>query len=253
MTNIDAYDILEEGGEYMIQILICDDNPLHSEEIQVMIQKLIPKDITVNYIKTKSKEESLNYIRKGQEHSWIIFMDILLSDKENGIEIAQEIQKIIPTAQIIFVTGYMEWCTKAGRADPIYFLTKPIEEDDLKFAVKKAFEHLKQDRVFFRQKGKVLSIPVADIIYAERNLRQTNICSISKEIYTVSDKIEDLLKLLDPITFVSPHKSFLVNLQYVTSITSQEIVLCKEYSIPISHTKSKKIKQQYMTYINGLI
>ena len=86
MTNIDAYDILEEGGEYMIQILICDDNPLHSEEIQVMIQKLIPKDITVNYIKTKSKEESLNYIRKGQEHSWIIFMDILLSDKENGIE-----------------------------------------------------------------------------------------------------------------------------------------------------------------------
>ena len=80
MTNIDAYDILEEGGEYMIQILICDDNPLHSEEIQVMIQKLIPKDITVNYIKTKSKEESLNYIRKGQEHSWIIFMDILVQE-----------------------------------------------------------------------------------------------------------------------------------------------------------------------------
>lgn len=243
----------KRGGINVLRILICDDNAIHAEEIQFLIQKLLPKDFTVSFLKANSKEECIRAIEKELNQSWIIFMDIVLEGGINGIQIAKEIQSILPTAQLIFVTGEIAWCTKVGQADPIYFLTKPIDEQDLKFALKKALRNLKQNRLFFSIKGKNFSIQISDILYAERNLRQTKIYTKNGEILQVTNKIEEILESLDPIEFISPHKSYLVNLQYVTSITSQSMMICDEIYIPISHAKSPEIKQKYLNYVSCLI
>lgn len=241
------------GGINVLRILICDDNAVHAEEIQCLVQKMMPQGLTVSFVKVSSREECMRLIERESNRSWIIFMDIVLGSGINGIQIAREIQSILPTAQLIFVTGEIAWCTKAGQADPIYFLTKPIDEQDLKFALKKALRNLKQNRLFFGIKGKNFSIQISDVLYAERDRRQTKIYTKKGEIFQVTNKIEEILELLDPIEFISPHKSYLVNLQYVTSITSQSMMLCDEIYIPISHAKSPEIKQKYLNYVSYLI
>ncbi len=237
----------------MLHILICDDQPLHIQEIQRQVQQLLPEQLAVTFHTAQGQQECFACIRQQGGSDWILLMDIVLQEEQNGIEIARQMQQLVPNAQLIFITGYIDWCTKAGRADPIYFLTKPLRREDLQFALQKALCNLRKEKLFFSVKGKELSVRTAEILYAERNLRQTHIHTLGGETLQVSQKIEQLEQQLDPVQFASPHKSFLVNLQFVSNISAAGVQLENGETLPISHLRRSDFKKSYLRYAGQMI
>lgn len=48
--------------------------------------------------------------------------------------------------------------------------------------------------------------------------------------------------------FMKPHRSYLVNMQYVDNINNHQVILQTLSSIPVAQGKAKEIKQQYLNY-----
>ena len=47
---------------------------------------------------------------------------------------------------------------------------------------------------------------------------------------------------------MKPHRSYLVNMQYVDNINNHQVILQTLSSIPVAQGKAKEIKQQYLNY-----
>ena len=65
-------------------------------------------------------------------------------------------------------------------------------------------------------------------------------------------KLDDLSRELEGYPeFVRPHRSFLINLEYVRNISNKTITLENLAEIPIPHGKCSEIKNQYLDYAFG--
>lgn len=61
--------------------------------------------------------------------------------------------------------------------------------------------------------------------------------------------MDDLARQLAPYEiFLRPHRSFLVNMEYVQNISSRAVTLTNRVQIPIPHGKSSDIRRQYLEY-----
>lgn len=229
-------------------ILVCDDNPLHGKEIARQALQALPTGVYAAITTCVSGAQALESIQKDVEAQWIVLLDIIFPANEDGIQIAQEINRIAPHALIIFITGDITKCTKAGRAEYIYFLTKPIDEQDLQYALDKAVKKFSTGRLFFEQKGAGFTIRASDILYVERVGRRSYIHT-RKKVYDVAEKLNAIFEQTDHYSFVFSHKSYLVNLEHVTAITPRDFVMVNQELVPISHPRYPEIKQRYMEYI----
>lgn len=235
-----------------MNIAVCEDNPLHLKEISLLLSEIMPEK-TYRIDTYVSGKALLLRIDKIPEHYQIILMDIRLTGNENGILIAREINRRNAGIQIIFITGDIMWATKAGLADFVYFITKPIKKEALTFAIQKAKNKINKSRVTFQSKACSRTVFYRDILYIERICRTSHIHLYNGEIISASESLDQILKQLDQRIFGQCHKSFLVNLEYVTSFTSTEFMLLDKYVVPISRRMLKKIKNLYMDFECTLI
>ena len=61
--------------------------------------------------------------------------------------------------------------------------------------------------------------------------------------------MDELARQLAPYEiFLRPHRSFLVNMEYVQNISSRAVTLTNLVQIPIPHGKSSDIRRQYLEY-----
>ena len=74
------------------------------------------------------------------------------------------------------------------------------------------------------------------------HLRSGKVIECTEPFSTVCDN------LMKYGCFIKPHRSFLVNMQYVDTIANHQIVLQTLSSVPIAQGKAKEIKQQYLAY-----
>ncbi|MBT4413260.1 MAG: response regulator, partial [Polaribacter sp.] len=115
-----------------MNVLIIEDEKPAARRLNRMLTAL---DLEVQQM-LHSVEESLNWLQNN-EHPELIFLDIQLSDGLS-FEIFEEIEV---KSAIIFTTAYDEYALKAFKLNSIYYLLKPLDEDELKVAVDKYKEN----------------------------------------------------------------------------------------------------------------
>jgi len=117
----------------MNAIIIEDEKPA-ARRLNRMLDKLEVPIIAVLH----SVEESISWFQKN-EHPDIIFLDIQLSD---GLSF-EIFDKVKIQSSIIFTTAYDEYALQAFKLNSIDYILKPIDDDELKAAVNKYEELLK--------------------------------------------------------------------------------------------------------------
>lgn len=116
-----------------MNIIIVDDEHLALGAISRVINDLYPMS-TVNTFSSASK--AIEYTSKNKVD--IAFLDIELPGT-NGLELASELQKLLPGINIIFTTGHAEYALPALNLFASGYLLKPITAE----AVKKEIENLR--------------------------------------------------------------------------------------------------------------
>lgn len=225
-----------------ISIAICDDEQEELDLIHSMV---------MSYGKKKKlsieKFLSADMLLKCPSCTWdIVFMDIEMQPP-TGFEAASILSKHKPKPLIIFVTKSSAYTTR-GYGIAFRYLVKPINFTEFTDAMDSACEELAANRFSFRIDNSLFSIPLTEIYYLESFGHLAIIHTADKE-YRIRASLMDLLDQLPQNRIGAPHKSYLVNMEYINKATATEIVLTNGVHIPISRRKRQEFNEAFFRYL----
>jgi two-component system LytT family response regulator len=248
----------------MIKALIIDDEPGIRKMISLMLKQHCP-DVR---IAGEAGSVASGYEMVLDMKPDLVFLDIRMDDG-TGFDLLQKFDKV--DFHVIFVTAFEEYAVKAFRFSAIDYLLKPVDSEELIAAVEK-LDHMliaeedlrvtnlirnmkegdKEDKkVVLRTQDRFHFVKVSDILYCESDGNYTTFYLENDAKITISKSLKDYEEILSGYTFFRPHKSYLINLAYVTGFEKSEggfIIMKNKASIPISYRK----KEEFLRIVEGM-
>jgi two-component system, LytTR family, response regulator len=243
-----------------LRAVIIDDSAQARKLLRLMLMEFAPE---VKHIgEAENVEEGLRLIQNTQPDA--IFLDIEMPGK-TGLQLAEILQKRTFSGNIVFTTAYNAHALKAFRLSAIDYLLKPIQEDQLLEAVEKLKEEKKnrdnENRLktlssnLREERGEVLCIPMQngfeylplnEIEYFEADGSYVKIFCVNNRSKTVSKNLKYFESALTDCTnFVRTHRSFLVNLDFVTNYSKSDggyLTLKRNVQIPVSRERKQAVQ-----------
>lgn len=171
---------------------------------------------------------------------------------EDGITAAKEIRQYDKTVHIIFLTSSTEFAVESYVVGAYFYLLKPIWEDSffpLMDSVMAACRRAEQRSLVLRCKSGISRIELEKLLYCEVLNRTLVFHLTDGRILESTGSMDELArKLAEYPCFLRPHRSFLVNMEYIRSITAKTLVLTDGAQIPIPRGRAADIKNQYLEY-----
>lgn len=229
-----------------MRVAVCDDQPLICREVEQHL-----RDFEVHY--HCNMEISVYQTGKALLSAdilfHIIFLDIEL-DKENGIEVAEQYRKNNDSL-IIFLTSHVEEMPNGYKVRAFRFLVKPINIKLFHEALNAAIDEINSERKLQVQSDeKTIIISTKNIIYVEAGDR----CSCVRTedgFYRNPMILSEMYDYLGGREFYMPHRSYIVNMDYIREIEKKQIVMRNGERIEISKLKWKQFNDYFHRYLRG--
>ena len=232
----------------MFEIFVCDDDINITEFLKFFIMKHFGDEYKV--VTMNRCQELIGMIEMNEHVPDILIMDINLKDG-NGIETVKHLQKLHPKLKVIYLTGIINYATAIFETNPAYFLVKPINENNLSDAITKVSKEIefdKSDSIVVKTNGSEIILYRREIMYVESQGRKLVLYMSNgkkSEIYEKMDVIQEQLGA----SFIRSHKSFLINMKYITERTNKEFYLSDGKVLPISKPNLKDAKIKFISYL----
>ena len=235
-------------GDFLMRIAICDDEKKCIDDI-------------VRHINFFSKDNQIqmqkSIFTSGEEliSSGISF-DIAILDVEmdgmNGIKLGEYLRKINHHIILIYITAHKQYLDDALNLNAVRFFEKPIDSGRFYRGLKDAIDRIDNSTInFYLKDGTVTErINAKDIIYVEIENRKSKVITLNKT-YHSAEHISFWSDKLTGTVFVSPHKSYIINLNFVTSYERNHIILNEQYNIPIAKSKQTEFYRQFIRFMEG--
>ena len=235
----------------MIKAAFCDDDLLEIDEINALFDRYcVAHDKKIAGAVFHSPLELLAEIEKGV-HFDILFLDVIMPG-QNGINVAREIRQYDRTTKIIFLTSSSEFAVESYTVGAFFYYVKPIKAEVFRQLMDAAIsecEKEKQGSLILRCKSGITRIDLEKLVYCEvmgHNLVFHLDDGIKFESTGSMDELSSELEKYG--CFLRPHRSFLINMEYIKSISYKAITLNNLEKIPIPHGKCSEIKNLYFNY-----
>ena len=232
----------------MFEIFVCDDDINITEFLKFFIMKHFGAEYKV--ITMNRCQELIGMIEMNERVPDVLIMDINLKDG-NGIDTVKYLQKRHPKLKVIYLTGIINYATAIFETNPAYFLVKPINENSLIDAIAKVSKEIefdKSDSIVIKTNGSEFILYRRDIVYVESQGRKLVFYMADgkkSEIYEKMDVVQEQLGA----SFIRSHKSFLINMKYITERTNKEFCLSDGKVLPISKPNLKDAKIKFISYL----
>lgn len=241
----------------MIKTIIVDDEINAREFLEKLLIRYFPDKFVV-LERCKNVDEAIVAIEKHNPE--LVFLDIQMP-KKNGFELIKELKLI--NFEIIFTTAHSEFAIDAIKISALDYLLKPINYIDLLGAVKR-FEKkvlkVKEDNylklliknidtgssgyknIAFPTESGFELIKVNSILYCVADNNYCKIVSLDGTITTLSKSLKHVEECLPSDIFQRIHKSYLVNLNYVSRFNKTNdllVELTNGENLPVSIRKKE--------------
>lgn len=239
----------------MIHIAICDDNLSDTEYIEKQLIQLesclsISIDIQIFY----SGESFCKSINKSCPFD-IVLMDIEM-DGIDGIVAGEKLRADDENdwVLLIYISSHENYFRRLFDVQPYGFIQKPLDTNEFYDKLKKAIQKIvklrengKSKILPIYQKGQEILIPMNKILYLESKVRVIHLFTTDGMIRYYGTLSKEARKLSRD-EFVRTHQSYIVNLQYIKIVTSNNLTLINDMLIPISCNRRNLVKERYMGY-----
>ncbi|MES2418873.1 MAG: LytTR family DNA-binding domain-containing protein [Bacteroidota bacterium] len=233
------------------QCLIVDDNEIERDAIEMHLRKI--NGIEISAVCSNGPAAAAILLKEPID---IVFSDIDMPEI-SGLGLLKSI-KTPPV--FIFITSYTEYAAESFNLDALDFIVKPATFERLLKAANKAIEYLDlkksaklnkdpgkapapfEGHFFLKETKGYTRLNYADVIYIE------SMGDFSK-IFTAHHKHITLVNLKNlerqlPIYFTRVHKQYIINLNQIATISTNEIHLNHDYLVPLSLANKSELMQK---------
>ncbi len=209
----------------LIRILIVDDERYARDELRHLLSEYPSVDIVGE---AESGEEAV--VQAIQHKPDVVFMDIEMP-KMNGMEAAKSLLELKHSPSIVFATAYPEFAAEAFRYEAVDYLLKPYDEEQLQETIKRLEKQFVQQapvatisevkasgKLAVEREGEIHYLEPKEILYIFREEKSSKIITNQGE-FEIKTPLKDLEARLQHFSFFRIHKSYLVNLEYITKLS----------------------------------
>jgi two-component system, LytTR family, response regulator len=234
-----------------MKALIVDDEPRARRILEELLKEYCP---TVEVIDTA--DDVPNAVKAIQKHKPdVVFLDIEMP-QYTGFQLFEFFEEI--TFEVIFTTAYRDYALQAFQVDASDYLLKPIQIGLLMQAVEKVQKYIEAKkqtnntnaihRITVPFSEGLMFLEPQDIITLKAEGSYTQVCLVEDKKVLVSKNIKFFEDLLKDSFFFRPHRSFIINLNFVKQYLRQDggiIVMENGDQVYISREKRDEFLQKY--------
>lgn len=224
-----------------MRILILDE----MESVYQRLCELIDeknKNIAIKRVKTTFA--MVTHIYDEVKGDLDLLMVNITNNSEEFVMAVAAIQSYFPQIHVVFYSEHTDCAELIFEAEPTYFLKLPLSESKMGKAISRVMQHIQKDGeqlLSFRFRGQLQKIPIQSILYIESIGRKLFIY-LQDDFREVNMTLDEIMSKL-PERFYQCHRSYIVNLDKVTRVGSDGIVLNNNYEVPIARARMKEVKE----------
>ncbi len=240
----------------MYHIALCDDEVTELNKTEFILNMYQRKNPRCEFVidRFENANELLGMIREKDYIPNLVLLDIYMPEKM-GITAAKEIRDMGNKGRIIFLTASMDHALDAFRVDATQYLVKPVSEKELFPVLDKILEEIEQEQkkyLLLKIEDRVCRIMLNNIIYCEAQgkfqyLYLTD--GTQSQLRMTMAKIYEMLSLYEAFTKVGI--AYIVNMEHIESLNSQDIFLDNGKSIHLPRGAYQPLREKYFQYYCG--
>jgi two-component system LytT family response regulator len=179
---------------------------------------------------------------------------------------------------LAFVTAYDEYAVRAFEVNAVDYLLKPVEKARLRETINRAQERIEHaeivaeqashvgaaidayetlarppylERIPVRRREDVVIVPVQQIASIVADGELLHIATVQKERHTITYRLKDLERRLDPSRFLRLGRGTLVNVDLITRMNTMPggthvAVLSTGQKLPVSRLQSRLLRERFL-------
>lgn len=214
-----------------LKVVIADDDP----GMRLIVRKMVERVDGFTLVGEAANGDELMTLVE-EKRPQVCFLDVEMPGK-SGVECARMIQDMDPTVVLIFATAHDQYMGDAFEVYAFDYLIKPFKVERVMQTLERARDRLMHvdeqplpgltrqpnrianGRLMLHHREGVIFLKMSDILLVQRENRSTVIYTTGEGRYETSDSLGDTEAKLDPAVFFRCHKSYIINLNQIDSIT----------------------------------
>lgn len=229
-----------------VRVCIIDDEPLAREGLCRLIRQEEGVDIVGSFAIGQDAVDQLRALKPD-----ILLLDIQMPQLD-GFEVLKEVVEVHQPV-VIFVTAHDTYSLKAFQVKALDYLLKPFSDDDLRNAFQRARQY-----VLGQQALQSTSVTYLNTltIRTKRGLERFSVDQIESissydyyacivigsQKHLLRQTMNELEKQLDPAKFVRVHRTAILPIRSIRTITSNQVVTNSGEQFPVSRAGLAKFK-----------
>ena len=236
----------------MLRLAFCDDDPRMLDRLSALVQEYRAAHSTELCVTAfHSAVELLAQIERGVRFD-LLFLDVIMPGL-NGMDAAREIRQHDSTLRIIFLTSSADFAVESYGVGAYFYLLKPVQPAHLFRLLDTVTAETAKEQ---QSGGLVLRCKTGITRIA---LERLEVCEVSGRTLVFhlaggarqesTGSMDELARqLADYPGFLRPHRSYLVNMEYIHNITAKSITMESLAEVPLPHGRFTAVRDQYLEY-----
>lgn len=237
----------------MIKLCICDDQPPEQRKIKTLAEAFTQKQ-TLYPLHITSFHSPYDVLEHVEKHGGfdLYLLDMLMPEM-NGLALAEKIQAREEDGDIIFLTTSREYGVEAFEVNAAGYLLKPVTPENFDNTLLKVLKRRSARKIQYitiKSCGGTIRIPQNEIVMIESVNRVRILTLTSGHSIKTRLSLTNLLDLLaESGCFLSPRRSYIINLEYVRGFHPGAIEMSDGTNIPLGKAAYSEFKNKYMEFI----
>lgn len=232
-------------------IVICEDEQVFAGQLKEKIASWFAKKEAGCEITCLCSGAQFDAFMKEREVPQLLFMDIDLGDAD-GVRKVEEYRmtggRKVP---VVFVSSMEDRVLDGYDVSALAFLFKRNYEDKLEHCLERFWKEYSSEMSYtITGNGIVSVVSVHDIYYVETDGRKTAVHT-EQETLIEDRPISAFVVELPSDCFLEVYKCIYVNLEHVSRIDKETVILENGAQVMLSRRKRKEVMQAVMKYIGG--
>lgn len=217
----------------IINCAVVDDEPIARAGIKEFIDQ-------IDYLSFVGYANDINSTIELLAHETIdlLFLDINMPGL-SGIDFVKTLRHKKP--MIVFITAYSHYAVESYELNVLDYLMKPVSFNRFNVAAERALKtialqnksKIEKDYLFVRAEGRLEKINIQQIMCIASLQNYIKIHLVNGESYIVHSTLKGFHNQLNASHFLMVHKCYIININFIHSITGNQIKIDGFGNVPI--------------------